>query len=243
MVGYPLTGDPIEQSASNTLLMTGGTLTMQNGILMSVGRGRSINGATNQVHFNMTGGVVNAAGIVVPEVFDPSLLTSLGLTSTGINTFMDVSGNSIVNTDLLRIGAGDSNAHVTVRDNAQINLTDDNLGFATGVLWINAFEATPVGTAVLDIRDNAVVTIHGEWWTDENHNGIKDPVATSAELNYYRTHYIANNWITANGGATYVKSWLSNGVIYMSAVVPEPSSIALVAIAGPIALAIFRRRK
>ena len=114
-------------------------------------------------------------------------------------------------------------------------------GWIRGVLWIEAFEATPVGTSLLDIRDNSLLTIHGEWWTDENGDGMKG-AATATELQYFRDNYISKGWIVANGGTTPLHTWFSNGVIYMSAV-PEPGSLTLVGIAMAISLGWIRRRK
>ena len=93
----------------------------------------------------------------------------------------------------MRLGAQDSNATVVLSDSAQVNLTDDNMGFANGVLWIDAFENPVIGTSLLDIRDNSVLTVHGEWRTDENGNGERD-VATASEAAYFRDVYVANGW-------------------------------------------------
>ena len=239
-IGAPVTGvNPIDQQSSNTLLMTGGTLTTQGGFLMNVGRGRNIFDG-KLATFEMTGGVVNAAGITVPEAFNPADLPNPAA-SKGVNAQMLVSGDSVVNTDLLRLGAFDSNSLVVLTDNAQVNLTDDNNGFAGGVLWIEAFEATPVGTSLLDIRDNACLTIHGEWWTDENDDGMRG-AATATELQYFRDNYIANGWIVANGGANAVNSWYADGVIYMCAA-PEPGCFTLLGIATSFVIGYCRRRK
>lgn len=236
VVGYPIPGSLGDQSASNVLNMTGGTLTTQGNFLMNVGRGRNaLPGHLAQ--FNMSGGVLNAAGITVPEGFNPNNV--LGFTSVGINAEMHISGNSIVNTDLLRLGAADANSVVTISDNAQVNLTDDNNGFAPGALWIEAFESPVVGTSLLDIRDNGVLTIHGEWWTDENGDTMRG-AATQSEADYFQTNYIDTGWITANGGANPVNMSFASGVITMRAI-PEPSTFLLIGLAG--AAALVRRRR
>lgn len=247
-IGHPIAGSLGDQAASNTLNMTGGTLTSQGNFLVNVGRGRNADPA-QLAQFNVSGGVVNAAGITIPEGFNPDNV--LGFTSVGINADMKVSGNSIVNTDLLRLGAQDSNATMTISDNAQVNLTDDNNGFAPGVLWIEAFEFTGTltpgatdlsgvrGSSLLDIRDNGVLTIHGEWWTDSNGDGMRG-AATQAEADYIRNNYVANGWIVGNGGATDVEVAYSNGVITIQAV-PEPTSAALLLLSSTLMLA--RRRK
>lgn len=247
-IGHPIAGSLGDQAASNTLNMTGGTLTQQGNFLLNVGRGRNADPA-QLAQFNVSGGVVNSAGITIPEGFNPDNV--LGFTSVGINAEMHVSGNAVVNTDLLRLGAQDSNAVMTISDNAQVNLTDDNNGFAPGVLWIEAFEFTgtltpgPVdlsnvrGTSLLDIRDNGVLTVHGEWWTDENGDGQRG-AATASEANYIRNNYVANGWIVGNGGTTDVEVSYANGVITIQAV-PEPTSVALILLSCPLLLA--RRRR
>ena len=230
-IGHPKEGAFGTQAASNTLTMTGGSLTTQGNFLFNVGRGTNVLPG-QLVQFNMSGGVVNAAGITVPEAFSP------GVGSVGINAEMHVSGDSIVNTDLLRLGAQDANSVVTISDNAQVNLTDDNNGFAPGVLWIEAFEDTPVGTSLLDIRDNGVLTVHGEWWTDENGDGMRG-AATQSEADYIRDNYVNSGWIVGNGGANPVGVSFSNGVITLRAV-PEPATVALLLVSCPLML--VRRR-
>lgn len=230
-IGHPKGGAFGNQAASNTLNMTGGTLTTQGNFLLNVGRGTNV--LPGQLaQFNVSGGVVNAAGITVPEAFGP------GVGSVGINAEMHVSGDAIVNTDLLRLGAQDANSTVTISDNAQVNLTDDNSGFAPGVLWIEAFEAIPVGTSLLDIRDNGVLTVHGEWWTDENNDTIRG-AATQTEANYIRDNYVDSGWIVGDGGASPIGVSFSNGVITLRAV-PEPTTVALLLLSCPLMLA--RRR-
>jgi len=232
-VGHPIGGASGNQAASNTLNMTGGSLTTQGNFLMNIGRGT--NDLPGQLaQFNMSGGVLNAAGITVPEAFAPSA------GSVGVNAEMHVSGNAIVNTDLLRLGANDSHSVVTISDFGQINLTDDNNGFAGGVLWIEAFEATPQGTSLLDIRDNGILTIHGEWWTDEGGDGSRG-AATQAEADYFQTNYVDAGWIVANGGADAVDVSFDSGVITMRVTVPEPTSgtLAILALSGMLTI---RRR-
>ncbi|MEM8680357.1 MAG: PEP-CTERM sorting domain-containing protein [Planctomycetota bacterium] len=243
----PISGTNCAQAASNDLIMTGGTLTTQGNFLMNIGRGRSED-PTQMARFMMSGGVVNAAGITIPEGFNPDNV--LGFTSVGINAEMHVSGDSVVNTDLLRLGAADANSVMTISDNAQVNLTDDNNGFAPGALWIEAFEAPVVGTSLLDIRDNGVLTVHGEWWTDENGDGERG-AATASEAQYFVDNYVANGWIVANGGVgpnnvvdvTFVPTPGAggDGVIYITAV-PEPTSFGLLALALPFLLRLRRNR-
>lgn len=236
-LGHPIAGSFGDQASSNTLNMTGGSLTTQGNFLFNVGRGRNADPG-QLVQFNMSGGVVNAAGITVPEGFNPDDV--LGFVSTGINAEMHVSGDSVVNTDLLRLGAADANSVVTLSDNAQVNLTDDNNGFAPGVLWIEAFEGDVRGTSLLDIRDNATLTVHGEWWTDENGDGERG-AATQSELDYFQTNYVDTGWIVGNGGTTGVDLTFDNGVITISAV-PEPSGLGLLLFAMPFVVRLSRRR-
>jgi hypothetical protein len=186
----------------------------------------------------MSGGVVNAAGITIPEGFNPDNV--LGFTSVGINAEMHVSGDSVVNTDLLRLGAADSNSVLSISDNAQVNLTDANGGFANGALWIEAFENPVVGTSLLDIRDNGVLTVHGEWWTDENGNGERD-AATQSEADYFQLNYVDAGWIVADGGAGVVDVSYANGVVTMRAV-PEPAAWALLLMALPFFARLRRKR-
>ncbi len=241
-IGYPIDGTLGGQAASNTLTMTGGTLTTQGNFLFNVGRSR--NADPNQlVQFNMSGGVVNAAGITIPEAFDPNSV--LGFTSVGINAEMHVSGNSMVRTDLLRLGAADSNSVLTISDNARVVLTDENNGFAPGALWIEAFESTPVGSSLVDISGNGQLRVHGEWWTDENANGTRDK-ATATELQYFLDNYVAPGWIVANGGAgtlfsTFVPTDQSGGGVIIFSAIPEPTTLGLLALACPGLL--LRRRK
>lgn len=248
-LGHPADGAFGEQASTNTLNMTGGTLTTQGNFLFNVGRGRNEN--VNQLaQFNVSGGVVNAAGITVPEGFNPDNV--LGFNSVGINAEMHVSGDAVVNTDLLRLGAADANSVVTVSDNAVINLNDENNGFANGTLWIEAFEdpGDIGGSSLLDIRDNAYVTIWGEWFTDENGNGNRDR-ATATELQWFEDNVIANGWIVANGGNTELfRSFRDpdgngQGVIVLSAipnpVIPEPSTLGLATIG--CLLAVWRTRR
>ncbi len=241
-VGGPKPGTLGGNAATNTLNMTGGSLTVQGNFLINVGRSR--NSDPGQLaQMNVSGGVVNASGITIPEAFNPDNV--LGFTSVGINADMNVSGDAVVNTDLLRLGAQDSNATMTISDNAQVNLTDDNNGFAGGVLWIEAFEFTPGdisgvrGTSLLDIRDQAVLTVHGEWWTDENGDGERG-AATQTEANYFINNYVGNGWIVGNGGNSPVEVSYDSGVITMRAV-PEPTSAVLVVLST--ALLVCRRRK
>jgi hypothetical protein len=231
-IGHPKGGAFGNQSASNVLNMTGGTLTQQGNFLLNVGRGTNVDPA-HLAQFNVSGGVVNSAGITVPEGFAP------GLGSVGLNAEMHVSGNAVVNTDLLRLGAADANSVVTISDNAQVNLTDDNNGFAPGVLWIEAFESPAVGTSLLDIRDNAVLTIHGEWWTDEDGDGMRG-AATQSEADYFVDNYVAAGWIVADGGASVLDVSFDAGVITMRAV-PEPATWGLMALILPFMLR-FRKR-
>lgn len=236
-LGHPIAGTLGEQSASNTLNMTGGTLTTQGNFLFNVGRGRNaLPGHLAQ--FNMSGGVVNAAGITIPEGFNPDNV--LGFTSVGLNAEMHVSGNSVVNTDLLRLGAADANSVLTISDNAQVNLTDDNMGFANGALWIEAFENPVRGTSLLDLRDNGVLTVHGEWWTDENGNGDRDG-ATQSEADYFQTNYVDAGWIVADGGAGVVDVSYANGIITMRAV-PEPAAWGMLLMALPFLIRFGRKR-
>ena len=245
-VGGPKPGTLGGNAATNTLNMTGGSLTVQGNFLINVGRSRNADPA-QLAQMNVSGGVVNASGITVPEAFDPNNV--LGFTSVGINAELHVSGDAVVNTDLLRLGAQDANSTVTISDNARVNLTDDNNGFAPGVLWIEAFENPVVGTSLLDIQDNGVLTVWGEWWTDENGNGNRDG-ATESELQYFIDNYINTGWIVANGGADPVQTSFRDadgngqGVIVLSAVanptIPEPSTLVLAAIACSL---IGRRRK
>lgn len=120
----------------------------------------------------------------------------------------------------------------TISDNAQVNLTDDNNGFANGVLWIEAFENPVRGTSLLDIRDNGVLTIHGEWWTDENSDGVRG-IATQTEADYFQANYIDAGWIVGNGGADPVDVSYARGVITMR-VVPEPASLGFLFLALPL---------
>lgn len=236
-IGHAIPGTLGEQASSNVLNMTGGTLTSQGNFLINVGRGR--NALPEQlVQFNVSGGVVNAAGITVPEGFNPEGV--LGFTSVGINAEMHVSGDAVVNTDLLRLGAADANSVVTISGNAQVNLTDDNGGFAPGALWIEAFEADVIGTSLLDISDNGVLNIHGEWWTDENGDEMRG-AATQSEADYFQTNYVDTGWITANGGAGVVGISFADGVISMSAV-PEPGSFGLLLVALPL-IGLLRRKR
>ena len=209
-IGFPKDGTLGGQSASNTLTMTGGTLTTQGNFLFNIGRGRNPDfNPGHLVQFNMSGGLVNAAGITVPEAFNPDNV--LGFTSGGINAEMHVSGNSVINTDLLRLGAQDSNSTVVLRDNAQVNLNDANNGFATGQLWLEAFEDLDDtrGVSVLDIRDNAVMTIHG---------GVNNNQDLDESLKLIREELVPRNMIVANGGADPVQSQLVNGVIVLRAI-------------------------
>lgn len=235
-IGHPIAGSLGDQSASNTLNMTGGTLTSQGNFLINVGRGRNAD-PNHLAQFNVSGGVVNAAGITIPEGFNPDGI--LGFTSVGINAEMHVSGNAVVNTDLLRLGAADANSVMTISDNAQVNLTDDNNGFAPGVLWIEAFEDPVRGSSLLDIRDNGVLTIHGEWWTDENMDTMRG-AATQSEADYIRDNYVNAGWIVGNGGADPIDVSFANGVITLQ-VVPEPTSAALMLLSSTLMLA--RRRR
>lgn len=240
-IGHPIAGTLGDQSASNVLNMTGGTLTQQGNFLLNVGRGRNAD-PNHLTQFNMSGGLLNSAGITVPEAFNPDNV--LGFTSVGINAEMHISGNAVVNTDLLRLGAADSNAVVTISDNAQVNLTDDNMGFANGVLWIEAFEFTPGdltgvrGTSLLDIRDNGILTIHGEWWTDENNDGIRGP-ATQTEADYILDNYVGNGWIVGDGGGSPIDVSFDAGVITIRAI-PEPASATILLLSGTL-FAVRRR--
>ncbi len=242
-IGHPKEGIFGSQASSNTLNMTGGSITQQGNFLFNVGRGTNVLPG-QLVQFNMSGGVVNSSGITVPEAFGP------GVGSVGINAEMHVSGNSVVNTDLLRLGAQDSNSYMTISDNAVVNLTDDNNGFAGGVLWIEAFEFTPgdlsgvLGSSLLDIQDNGVLNIHGEWWTDENGDTMRG-AATQTEADYIEANYVGNGWIQANGGANAVDVSFSNGVITLQvggAAVPEPTS-AILLLMSASSLVMVRRRK
>lgn len=234
-IGYEIPGTGGREIGSNTITMTGGSLTTQGGWLFNVGRGR--NQDPNQlVQFNMSGGTVNAAGITIPEAYATDGI--LGFTSTGINAEMHVSGDAVVNTDLLRLGARDANSRMSISGNAQVNLTDDNNGFAPGALWIEAFESEVIGTSLLDIRDNGVLTVHGEWWTDENEDGNRG-AATQSEADYIRDNYVANGWIVGNGVANNVNVAYANGVVTITAI-PEPTSAVLLLLSCPLFLA--RRR-
>jgi hypothetical protein len=246
-IGHPKEATLGDQSASNTLNMTGGTLTSQGNFLVNVGRGR--NADPNQLaQFNVSGGVVNAAGITIPEGFNPDNV--LGFTSVGINAEMHVSGNAEVRTDLLRLGAHDSNVVMTISDDARVLLTDENNGFANGVLWLEAFEFTPGdisgvrGTSVLDLQGNAQLRVYGEWWTDENGDTMRGN-ATATELQYYVDNFIGNGWMTAEGGSKDVLAQLvgvdSNGDgVMVFSVIPEPTTLCLAALACPC---LFARRK
>lgn len=226
-IGHPKEGAFGSQSASNTLTMTGGSLTTQGNFLFNVGRGTNVLPG-HLVQFNMSNGLVNAAGITVPEAFGP------GVGSVGINAEMHVSGDSVVNTDLLRLGANDANSTVTVSDNARINLTDDNNGFANGQLWLESFEDldNPGGVSVLDISDNGVVAIHG------GVNNVQDSVSESLAI--ITDDLIPRGMITANGGAGTVVALNRGGVIYLAAnvgAIPEPTTLALLLLSCPLVLA------
>lgn len=233
-IGYPIDGTLGGQAASNSLTMTGGTLTTQGNWLMNVGRSRNADPG-QLVQFNVSGGVVNAAGITVPEAFDPDSV--LGFTSVGINAEMNVSGDSVVNTDLLRLGSWDSNSTVTISDNARVNLTDDNNGFANGQLWLESFEDLDDtgGTSLLDISDMGVMSIHG------GVNNIQDDQTASLAL--IVDELIPRGMITANGGADPVVVVSMGNVIYLAAdagAIPEPTTVALLLLSCPLMLA--RRR-
>jgi hypothetical protein len=243
--GADLPGHPFAQASSNTLNMTGGTLTQQGGFLMNIGRGRSTN--PNQIaRFNMSGGVVNSAGITVPEAFNPADLPD-PTASVGVRAEMDVSGNAIINTDLLRLGAQDSRSKVTIRDNAQVNLNNNNLGFSNGQLWLESFEfpntgapdvsvSGVTGTSLLDLRDCGVLRISG------GVNGVGNDQARSLAI--IRNTLIPQGWLVANGGSSQVHSALVNGVILLAAdptKIPEPTSVALLVLSSSALLMVRRR--
>lgn len=237
-IGSPKDGTLGGNAASNALNMTGGSLTVQGNFLINVGRSRNAD-PTQLAAMNVSGGVVNASGITVPEAFNPDGV--LGFTSVGINAELNVSGDAVVTTDLLRLGAFDSNSTVTISDNAQIHLTDENNGFANGQLWLESFEDLDDtrGVSLLDISDNGLMTIHG------GVNNIQDD--QSASLALIRDELIPRGMIVANGGASSVQSWSAGGIIYLSArprnLVPEPTGMALLALASPAVLMCLRRRQ
>lgn len=245
-IGHEMPGTLGPNSATNTLNVTGGSLTTQGNFLFNVGRGR--NADPNQlVQFNVSGGVVNAAGITIPEAFDPNNV--LGFTSVGINAEMHVSGNAVVNTDLLRLGARDSNSTLTISGNGVVNLNDNNNGFANGQLWLESFEfpvtdangayiSNPdlsgvIGTSVLDICDSGTLNIEG------GVNNVQTDQAMS--LAVINDTLIPQGWITACGGAATIDASLANGVITLTAV-PEPSAWALLLCVVPFALRMRRKK-
>lgn len=248
-LGHEIPGTLGPQSASNTLNMTGGTLTQQGNFLFNVGRGRNAD-PNMLVQFNVSGGVVNSSGITIPEAFDGSNV--LGFTSVGINAEMHVSGNAVVNTDLLRLGARDANSTLTISGNGVVNLNDNNNGFANGQLWLESFEFDPTadpidlsgvtGTSSLDISDNGVLVIEG------GVNNIQDDQAAS--LAVINDVLIPQGWITADGGTGTPNFAFDNGVIAIcsdqavcdAAVVPEPAGWALLLCVAPIVLRLRRKR-
>lgn len=259
-LGHPL--DPAlpspfnNQSASNTLNMTGGSITNQGGFGFNVGRGTN-NDPNHLVQFNMSGGTVNASILTVPEAFGPPA------GSVGINAEMHVSGNSKINTDLLRLGAQDANSTVTLSGNALVRLNDDNNGFSPGVLWIEAFEDpnNTGGTSLLEISDNAQLRVFGEWWTDGNGNGQRDVNLTEEEYDYFVDNYVSNGWIAAGSGFTLHHEFVPTGTspvfdpntgsptgatvptgYALFATVPEPTTMGLVMMAAGSWL-ILRRKE
>ncbi len=230
-IGGPKGGAFGNQAASNTLTMTGGSLTTQGNFLFNVGRGTNVL-PTQLVQFNMSGGVVNAAGITVPEAFSP------GVGSVGINAEMHVSGSSVVTTDLLRLGSNDANSTVTVSDTAQIIISDDNNGFANGQLWLESFEDldSTGGTSVLDIMDSASVRIDG----GVNNVNIADDLAGVLDL--INNELIPRGMIVANSGAGVVGVQTIGGSVFLTAqAIPEPTSAVLMLMSCSLMLA--RRQK
>ena len=258
-VGHPIGGGgpTNNQSASNTLNMTGGTLYSFGNFGFNVGRGINFD-PNHLVQFNMSGGDVRAAILTVPEAFGPPL------GSQGINAEMHVSGNSRIATDLLRLGAQDADSLVTLSDNAIVNLTDDNFGFSPGVLWIEAFEDpnSTGGTSLLEISDNAQLRVYGEWWTDGNGNGVRDAELTEEEYDYFVNEYVSRGWIAAGSGDTLFHAFVPTGIsdvfdpntglptgatvetgyaLFTTTNVPEPMTFGLVMMASGSFL-ILRRR-
>lgn len=230
-IGHPKEGVFGSQSASNTLTMTGGSLTTQGNFLFNVGRGTNVLPG-HLVQFNMSGGTVDAAGITVPEAFSPAV------GSVGINAEMHVSGDSVINTDLLRLGANDANSLVTVSDNARININDENNGFANGQLWLESFEDldNPGGTSVLDISDHGVVAIHGGVNNEQEDQSVS--------LGIIVNDLIPRGMITANGGLGTVIAENRGGIIYLAAkagAIPEPSTMALLLLSCPLLIGSRRR--
>ena len=164
-------------------------------------------------------------------------------------------------TDLLRLGAQDSNSLVTISGNARVLLTDENNGFSPGVLWIEAFEDpnNTGGTSLLELNGNGQLRVFGEWWTDGNGNGVRDALQTEEEYNYFLANYVAPGWIAAGGGGTLFSAFVptgtsdvfdSNGVptgatvpvgFSLFGVVPEPTTFGLVIAAAGSCL-VFRRK-
>ena len=224
-IGAPKDGTLGGQSASNALNMTGGSLTVQGNFLINVGRSRNAD-VNHLAQMNVSGGVVNASGITVPEAFNPDNV--LGFTSVGINAELNVSGDAVVTTDLLRLGSFDANSTVTLSDNAQVILSDENNGFANGQLWLESFEDLddPGGSSLLDIRDCAFLRIDG------GVNNIQDDQAASLDL--IVNDLIPRGYIVANGGADAVIVQRLGDSIFLSAQagkIPEPTALALAALA------------
>ncbi|MGI9427216.1 MAG: PEP-CTERM sorting domain-containing protein [Bythopirellula sp.] len=225
-------------SASNTINMTGGSLTAHGG-LSNIGRGTNDDPA-HKVEFNMSGGVIDVRGIAIPEAFDPG-------SSIGLNTELDVSGDSIINTGFMRLGAFNASSLVTIRDNAQINiLAIGTLGFTNGSLWLESgFAGTGDGpvNSNFDIRDNAVLTVHGLHFTGTD-NAATSSIATQEEFDFYVANYVDTGLMTANGGANFVDASFANSVMtfQVGTAIPEPSTAALLLLSCPLIMMVRRRR-
>lgn len=248
-LGHPGPNDPFANSASSVINMTGGNLTALTN-LSNIGRG--VNTDPNHlVQFNMSGGTMDLRGVSIPEAFNPAGQPGACALCLPQTAEFHVSGNSVVNTDFIRLGANDSVSTMTISDNAQVNILARAInGFTNGSLAIENWFQGVVGddgpvNSLLDIRDNAVLKVHGIHFVGRSNdtNAAVGDIATQEEFDYYVAEYIGNNVMVANGGANLVDASFADGVMTfrVGAVVPEPTSLCLVAL-GVGMLATRRKR-
>ena len=130
-LGHPGASDPLPNSASSVINMTGGSLTAL-ALPSNIGRGVTTD-PDHLVEFNMFGGTLDVRGISIPEGFNTCDTSPIGNECVPMNTNFNVSGNSVVNTDFLRLGTGTAVTNMVVSDNATVNVLARGLnGFTNG---------------------------------------------------------------------------------------------------------------